>query len=130
PILAARHPGALGRPAREVWRDAWDMVGPQMARVIATGQGFAVYDQRVATERAGRRQETWWNYSFTPLRDGAGRICGLINQGNETTRSVLAERARLAEAARLRDLFEQAPGAVALLHGPEHRFEFANSEYL
>ena len=130
PILAARHPGALGRPAREVWRDAWDMVGPQMARVIATGQGFAVYDQRVATERAGRRQETWWNYSFTPLRDGAGRLCGLINQGNETTRSVLAERARLAEAARLRDLFEQAPGAVALLHGPEHRFEFANSEYL
>ncbi|MBL7439302.1 hybrid sensor histidine kinase/response regulator, partial [Escherichia coli] len=35
-----------------------------------------------------------------------------------------------AEAARLRDLFEQAPGAVALLHGPEHRFQFANSEYL
>ncbi|MGE8093014.1 PAS domain-containing protein [Sphingomonas sp. NPDC085925] len=130
PIPAERHPAALGRPAREVWRDVWDVVGPQMARVIATGQGFAVYDQLLAMERAGRRQETWWNYSFTPLRDGAGRICGLINQGNETTRSVLAERARLAEAARLRDLFEQAPGAVALLHGPEHRFEFANAEYL
>ena len=130
PIPAERHPGALGRPAREVWRDIWDVVGPQMASVTATGRGFAIYDQFLAMERAGRSQETWWNYSFTPIRDGAGRVCGLINQGNETTRSVLAERARLAEAARLRDLFEQAPGAIALLHGPEHRFEFANSEYL
>ncbi len=130
PIPGERHPDALGRPASEVWHDIWDVVGPQMETVIARGRGFAIFDQLLEIERDGRPQESWWNYSFTPIRDGEGRVCGLLNQGNETTRVVLAERARLAEVTRLRDLFEQAPGAVALLHGPEHRFEFANSEYI
>ncbi|MEP9358707.1 PAS domain-containing protein [Sphingomonas sp. KR3-1] len=130
PIPAERHPWALGRPAREVWADIWAIVAPQMEQVIASGRGFAIYDQLLAMERGGRPQETWWNYSFTPIRDADGEVRGLLNQGNETTRFVLAERARLAEVARLRDLFEQAPGAVALLRGPEHRFEFANSGYV
>jgi len=129
PIPAERHPWSLSRSGREVWADIWEIVGPQMEEVVASGRGFAIYDQLLAMERDGRPQETWWNYSFTPIRDGQGKVLGLLNQGNETTRFVLAERARLAEVARLRDLFEQAPGGVALLHGPEHRFEFANSEY-
>jgi len=130
PIPADRHPAALGQPARQLWSDIWDVVGPQMEQVLARGRGFAIYDQFLAMEREGRARETWWNYSFTPIRDAEGRVRGLLNQGNETTRTVLAERARIAEVERLRDLFEQAPGAVALLHGPEHRYEFANSEYL
>ncbi len=130
PIPAERHPWALGRPGGEVWADIWNVVGPQMREVLETGRGFAFYDQKLLMARDGRQQETWWNYSFTPVRDAEGRVAGMLNQGNETTRIVLAERARLAEVARLRDLFEQAPGAIALLHGPEHRFEFANSEYI
>lgn len=129
-IPADRHPWALGRPGAEVWADIWDVVGPQIVGVLESGRGFAIYDQQLMMMRDGRRQETWWNYSFTPLRGGGGEVAGMLNQGNETTRIVFAERARLAEVARLRDLFEQAPGAAALLHGPEHRFEFANSEYL
>jgi PAS domain S-box-containing protein len=33
------------------------------------------------------------------------------------------------ESARIRNLFEQAPGFIAILNGPEHRFEFANESY-
>ena len=130
PIPADRHPWALGRPGAEVWADIWDVVGPQMAEVMETGQGFAIYDQMLPMERNGRPQETWWNYSFTPIRDAEGRVLGVLNQGNETTRAVLAERARLAEVERMREFFHQAPGAVALLHGPDHIFEIANPAYL
>ena len=130
PIPADRHPWALGRPGAEVWADIWPLVGPEMERVLATGQGFAAYDQMLPMERDGRPQETWWNYSFTPIRDAAGQVLGVLNQGNETTRVVLAERARNAEVERLRDYFQQAPGAIALLHGPDHVFEIANPEYL
>ena len=42
---------------------------------------------------------------------------------------MLGERARLAEVGRLRDIVEQAPGAIALLHGPDHVFELANGAY-
>jgi PAS domain S-box-containing protein len=130
PIPADRHPWALGRPAAEVWADIWDVVGPQMARVIETGEGFAVYDQPLRMERDGEARESWWNYSFTPIRDAGGRVVGILNQGNETTRAVLSDRARNAEVARLRELYRQAPGAVALLHGPRHRFDLANDAYL
>ncbi len=129
PIPAERHPAALGRPGAEVWPEIWDVVGPQFAQVIATGEGFATYDQRLDMERGGEPRETYWNYSFTPIRDEHGQVCGILNQGNETTATVLAQRERRAEIERLHELFQQAPGAVALLEGPEHVFALANPAY-
>lgn len=129
-IPADRHPWALGRPGAEVWADIWDVVGPQMAQVIETGRGYATFDQLLRMARGGVQRDSWWNYSLTPIRDADGRVLGILNQGNETTRVVLAERARQAEVDRLRDYFHQAPGAVALLEGPTHRFVLANPAYL
>jgi PAS domain S-box-containing protein len=42
---------------------------------------------------------------------------------------VHARRERQAEVQRWRDLFRQAPAAVALLRGPGHTFEFVNDAY-
>lgn len=91
-ILADRHPAALGRPAAEVWRDIWPVVGPQLEKVISTGEGFTAYDQLLVMERNGRPDPTYWNYSFTPIRDDGGTVVGIFNQGNDTTQKVVAER--------------------------------------
>lgn len=37
--------------------------------------------------------------------------------------------ARTAERDRLRDLFQQAPGFMCVMHGPEHVFELVNTSY-
>ena len=129
-IPAERHPAALGQPARELWTDIWSVVGPQFEEAWRTGTGVAQYEEWLPMVRDGQPQDTWWNYSLTALRDGSGAIRGLFNQGNEVTALVLARRARQAEIDRLRDLFRQAPAPVALLRGPEHRFEIANDAYL
>lgn len=129
-IPAERHPWALGRPAREVWSDIWGVVGPQLTQVTATGEGIAQFEQMLPMERGGTARETWWNYSFTALRNADGGIGGVFNQGNEVTGFVLARRQRQAELARLRDWFRQAPAPIALLRGPDHRFEIANDAYL
>ena len=100
-IPAERHPWALGRPAAEVWTDIWDEIAPGFARAIG-GEGFAAYDQMLPMVRDGHPQETWWTYSFSPLRDESGAIVGVFNQGHETTRTVHAERELAKEAARLR----------------------------
>ena len=34
PVAAERHPWALGRPAREVWSDIWEVVGPPQRGAI------------------------------------------------------------------------------------------------
>jgi PAS domain S-box-containing protein len=128
-IPAERHPGCLGQPAAEVWSDIWNVIAPQFEHVLESGDGFATYDQLLMMERNGASEETYWNYSFTPIRDENGDVVGVFNQGNETTREVLARQMSIAETERLRELFHQAPGALALLRGPDMIFEFANDAY-
>src|SRR5262249_38272863 len=36
--LGAKHPWALGRPAREVWAEIWDDIGPRCESVVRTGR--------------------------------------------------------------------------------------------
>lgn len=130
PVPADKHPGALGRPAREVWADIWHVIEPQFAHVLATGEGLALYEQMLPMERGGRVRETWWNYSLTAIRDPDNTVCGIFNQGHEITELVHARGQRLAEIDRWRELFRQTPAAIALLRGPQHVFEIANDAYL
>lgn len=129
PIPAERHPWALGRPGAEVWADIWDIVGPQFEAVMRTGEGFSIFDQMLPMERNGVPTETFWNYSFTPIRGEDGSVAGVFNQGHETTHLVIARREAQAEIERLGAMFAQAPGAVAVLRGPQHVFEIVNPAY-
>jgi signal transduction histidine kinase/CheY-like chemotaxis protein len=92
PVPAGKHPWALGRPAREVWDDIWDVVGPHFAQVQETGAGFSTFDQQLLMRRGSLTEETYWNYSLTAIRDETGAVAGVLNQGNETTARVLSER--------------------------------------
>lgn len=129
-IPAEKHPWMLGQPASVGWSDIWPIVGPQFRQLMATGDGLAMYEQMLPMVRSGQRCETWWNYSITAIRNPDHSVAGIFNQGNEITEIVLARRQREAELARWRELFRQAPVAVALLRGPRHEFEFANESYL
>ena len=42
---------------------------------------------------------------------------------------MLAEKRPAAEAERQRTLFEQAPGFVIIMRGPDHVVEFVNREH-
>lgn len=129
-IPAERHPGALGQPGAAVWTDIWDVVGPQFRQVMNTGEGISTFDQMLPMERDGIARETYWNYSLTPIRGEDGSVAGVFNQGHETTDRVMRERHSLAERERLRRMFDQAPGFMALLRGPDHIFELTNQAYL
>ena len=61
PIPAERHPGCLGRPAREVWSDIWDIIEPQFAAVVETGEGFSAFDQLLPMVRDGVPRTTYWD---------------------------------------------------------------------
>lgn len=107
PIPAERHPWALGQPAAAVWSDIWDVIEPQLRSVIETGEGFSAFEQMLPMMREGVRQETYWNYSFTPILGDDGEVAGIFNQGNEVTRAVVNERRlsfQIALADRLRGL--------------------------
>ena len=40
PVFGAKHPWALGRPARECWSEVWHVIGPLFEGVVRTGEAF------------------------------------------------------------------------------------------
>src|SRR3546814_2551361 len=118
PVPAERHPKALGRPAREVWADIWDVIGPQFEKVIAEGEGCSTFDRMLPMVRDGAVRETYWNYSITPIRGESGDVAGGLNQGHETAERILYESHREAEAGRKRRRLQQGSGFSKILRGP------------
>ena len=127
-----KHPAILGRPARDAWADLWPIVGPQIDHVMS-GRGSTWHEnQRVPMLRHGRVEDVWWTYSYGPIDDDAADsgIGGVLVLCTETTGQIAGQQRLAAAEARWRSLFEQTPGFVCILDGPEHRFEFANAPYL
>ena len=107
PVLRERHPDALGRPAAQVWHDIWDLIRPGFDEVLATGAGISVYEQMLPMRRGDSVEETYWNYSLTPVAGEDGEVAGILNQSIDITKALLAERRlsfQVALADRLRGL--------------------------
>jgi serine phosphatase RsbU (regulator of sigma subunit) len=100
PILGTgKHPGALGRSARETWAEIWDEIGPLFARVFA-GDAVRNVDQRLLINRNGYREETFFTYSYSPIHGAADDVEGLLVVATETTAQVI-DRRRLSCISRL-----------------------------
>lgn len=126
-----RHPGSLGRPAREVWDEIWDIIGPQVEQVMA-GQGATWHQNAlVPITRNGRREDVYWTYTYSPIDDESAPygVGGVLVVCTETTETVLSERRARIEGAHFAQLFDQAPSFMAVLRGPEHRFDYTNPGY-
>lgn len=127
-----RHPSALGRPGREVWAEIWEVIGPDIEFVM-DGRGATWHErQLVPITRGGRCEDVWWTYGYSPVDDGfaAAGVGGVLVICQEVTAEVRAEQAAAGEAERLRRLFQEAPGFMAMLRGPAHVFELANESYV
>ena len=128
PILGRKHPGALGMPALEVWAEAQETLEPLFEQVFA-GEPVHRADIELRLDRRGRLEEAHFAFSYNPARDENGVVAGLFGVCIETTERVMLERRQQAAIERQRKLFEQAPGFIAILQGPDHVFEFANHAY-
>ena len=126
-----RHPGSLGRPAREVWAEIWPIIGPQVDQVMSGAGATWQENVLVPITRNGRLEEVYWTYSYGPIDDDAAPtgVGGVLVVCTETTDQVLAVRRGAEDTERLAQLFGQAPGFMAVLRGPDHVFELVNPAY-
>ncbi|MER7620951.1 SpoIIE family protein phosphatase [Streptomyces sp. NPDC126503] len=90
--LGHKYPWALGRPAGEVWAEIWDDIGPRIDTVLTTGE--ATWDQGLLLflERSGYPEESYHTFSYSPLRDDAGDVVGMLCVVSEDTERVIGER--------------------------------------
>ena len=92
PTLGIKHPWALGTRASEVWSEIWPDIGPRIETVLGTGQ--ATYEEGLLLflERSGFPEETYHTFSYSPLADDEGRICGMLCVVTEETERLIGER--------------------------------------
>jgi signal transduction histidine kinase len=141
-VLGAKHPRALGRPGLEVWAEIRGELEQMFARVRAGAPPVYAEDAPFVMERADGEPGggAWFTFGLSPVRDDGGAIVAFFNPATETTGQVLARReAEAARAAaerataRIAQVFEQAPVAVAVTRGRSAAdlvFELANPHYL
>jgi hypothetical protein len=107
PVLAEKHPDALGRRAVDVFPEAWATIGPWMQAVLDGEGAVWIEDAPVPLLRHGRLQESYFTFCYSPVRAVDGRVEGVIDIVAETTRNVIDQR-RLAMLGRLREVLAGA----------------------
>ncbi|MHA6288930.1 PAS domain-containing sensor histidine kinase [Maricaulis sp. CAU 1757] len=127
-IAGDRHPDLLGSPIRDARPDLADFTDRVMRTCLA-GETLSFKDHEFTQKRNGQTVEISMNLDYSPILDDDGVPAGVLVVAAETTKRVAARRRARDERRRLEQMFQQAPGVMALLSGPDHVFTLTNEAY-
>ena len=107
-ILGSKHPSAMGAPFQTIWAEIWPDISPLIDAALA---GEAVYRENLplVMNRRGFDEQAYFTFSYSPVRDEAGRVAGMFCAVAETTMAVVAERAVRESESRFRNMADHAP---------------------
>jgi signal transduction histidine kinase len=133
PVFGGKHPGVLGLPGHESWRELWQVgLKDLLGGVVQTGEAYWASDRLFVVERFGYREETYFDVSYDPVLDDTGRVGGVFCIVSETTARVIGPRrlrtlrelsARTTEEARSAE--DACQAAVAILGANRHDVPFS-----
>ncbi len=109
PILAGKHPWAIGRPAPEVWSDVWVVIEGMFTAALSAGLSTPTYDMPFFMLRKGYLEECYFTGCLSPITVEGGAVGGLLSIVTDTTERVIGER-------RLRTLRELVRAASDPVH--------------
>ncbi len=130
----------------DVWGKGNDVIGKNYAQVLPelevqsvfeqlttvydTATPFHAHNQRIDLVIGGNLQTFYFNYSLTPLLDAAGKVYGVMNTAADITDLAMALRNVQQVEENFRNVILQAPVAMCLLEGPEHKVKIVNKAML
>jgi signal transduction histidine kinase/CheY-like chemotaxis protein len=125
-----KHPLALGAAGRSVFPELWDLIGPMLDQVLREGRATRSRDLMLVMNRYGYDEETYFSFSYSPIRDESGGIGGVFTPVVETTERVIGERRLrtlrdLAARPRPAGLAEAAAAAAEVLAENPYDLPFA-----
>ncbi len=110
-IPGKRHPDALGKPAREVYKEAWSVVGPLLENAYTTGETFYFDKLLVPIDTGSGARDFYLDYTYSPVFEN-GKIAGLFGLLQDVTTEVLATRDLRESEARATRVLESIGDAV------------------
>jgi PAS domain S-box-containing protein len=127
-FAGGRHPQLLGSKVCEGWPEVAEF-NANVMRIGLAGGALAYKDQVLTLYRSGKAEQVWMNLDYSPVIDETGAPGGVIAIVVETTERVLAERRQIEATERQRQQFQQAPGFIIVMGGPDHVVEFVNNTH-
>ncbi|MCL7457621.1 SpoIIE family protein phosphatase [Micromonospora sp. MSM11] len=92
PVLGDKYPAAIGQPGARCWQEVWAELGPLTDQVLAGHGATYAENQLLMLDRHGYLEETYWTFSYSPVRADAGRIPGIFVATTDVTARVLGDR--------------------------------------
>jgi PAS domain S-box-containing protein len=111
----------LGRTLLAAWPGMAALLIPAFKRILVSGQGEILIEQRVTVERRQQRREIFLTFACSPLRLENGGIGGVLVSCTETTETVLARGRLQAGLDLIGDCGQQAAEACQRLCESEGR---------
>lgn len=90
-VILGDKPAPLGRPLREVWSEVWTEIAP-LVDLAYGGEPVFIEDFGLTIDRRGVKEDAWFTFCYSPIRDEQGHVCGIMDTVIETTEKVLAVR--------------------------------------
>jgi signal transduction histidine kinase len=90
-LTAAKHPQWLGRSGAECWSEIMETMGPLWDQVLATGEATWFEDFLYIMNRNLPREECYFTFSYSALRNDSGIVDGILCICYETTGRVLGD---------------------------------------
>ena len=112
PLIGDKHPAALGSTVREVFPESWEQLAPLFDDALA-GRSVDFEGMPLMMQRRGFLEETYWTFSYSPVRGDDGAVHGVMDITTEATRQVIDHR-RLELLNRLGDLATDLDAAADL----------------
>jgi len=91
-VIGRKHPDALGQPARNVFPEAWDTLGPIHEQVMAGDGATRLEEFLLPLERTDEIEDVWWDSSYSPIPLPDGSIGGVFNIAVDVTDQKRRER--------------------------------------
>ena len=120
----------IGHRAFDLFPELKDTMLPLFLNVYRTGEPFYGNEYKVTINRYGKREEAYFNFIYSALREPDNSISGLIGVGTEVTEQVKNKIALDQKDAQFRNLVSKSPIAMAIFRGEDLIVELANETLL
>lgn len=132
PLLGSKHPKAMGQPAAECWGEVWEELAPLTAAVLERSQSTYAERLLLFLERHGYTEETYWTFSYSPIREASGEVLGVFvattdvsSQVIESRRLEIVHSLAVVSSAELGDADDVCQHVMTIMSGNRNALPFA-----
>ena len=98
-----------------------------MKAVYETGEEYTGFEQMATLLIDGELKDSYFNFTYKPLRNQDGHIYGIHHMAVDVTAQVLIKKELEKSENNFRMIILQAPVAICIFHGEDYKFGIINS---